>query len=82
MSSVWTTSEKYVDVVLDSRNEKIREKVKKERGKMKKLLVLVSLVCIMLGMGCVAASQVLTYANLDQDAVDYAVDAGVAEVRC
>lgn len=48
---------------------------------MKKLLVLVSLVCIMLGMGCVAASQLLTYANIDQDAVDYAVVAGVADVN-
>lgn len=48
---------------------------------MKKLLVLVSLICIMLGMGCVAASQLLTYANIDQDAVDYAVDAGVADVN-
>lgn len=48
---------------------------------MRKLFAMWSLVLIMLGMGCVAASHFLTYSRIDSDAVEYAVDAGVADVN-
>ncbi len=46
---------------------------------MKKLMIVVSLVLIMLGLGCTAMSHYVTYAEIDRNAVEYAVDAGVAE---
>lgn len=42
-------------------------------------MVILSLVLIMLGLGCTAMSRYVTYAEIDQDAVEYAVDAGVAD---
>lgn len=48
---------------------------------MKKLMVIVSLVLIVLGLGCTAMSHYVTYAEVDRDAVEYAVDAGVADIN-
>lgn len=48
---------------------------------MKKLMVMVSLVLIMLGLGCAAMSHYVTYAEIDRDAVGYVVNAGVADVN-
>lgn len=44
-------------------------------------MVVMSLVLIMLGLGCTALSHYITYAEIDRDAVEYAVDAGVADVN-
>lgn len=48
---------------------------------MKKLMIVVSLVLIMLGLGCTALSHYVTYAEIDQAAVKYAIDAGVADTN-
>jgi hypothetical protein len=48
---------------------------------MKKAMVVMSLVLIMLGLGCTALSRYVTYAEIDRDAVKYAVDAGVADTN-
>jgi len=46
---------------------------------MKRLLVVMSLVFIMLGVGCAALSHYATYSEIDTKAVKYVVDAGVAD---
>lgn len=48
---------------------------------MQKVMVVISLVLIMLGLGCTAMSRYVTYAEIDRDAVEYAVDTGVADVN-
>lgn len=48
---------------------------------MRRLLILVSLIFIMFGVGCAALSHYVTYSEIDQKAVKYAVDAGVADVN-
>lgn len=48
---------------------------------MKTVMVVVSLMLIMLGIGCAALSHYVTYAEIDQDAVEYAIKAGVADVN-
>jgi hypothetical protein len=45
---------------------------------MKKLIVLLSIALMTVGLGCAALSSYVTPAEVDQDAVWYAVDAGVA----
>ena len=46
---------------------------------MKKLMVVISLVLIVVGLGCTAMSHYVTWAEIDRNAVEYAIDAGVAE---
>ena len=48
---------------------------------MQKVMVVLALVLIMLGLGCTAMSRYVTYAEVDQDAVRYAADAGVTDVN-
>ncbi len=44
-------------------------------------MVVLSLGLIILGLGCTALSHYVTYAEIDQDAVEYAIKAGVADVN-
>lgn len=48
---------------------------------MRKVMVVISLVLIMVGLGCTALSHYVTYTDIDKDAVKYAVKAGVADVN-
>ena len=48
---------------------------------MKRLLVVISLMLIMFGVGCAALSHYATYSEIDQKAVKYVVDAGVADAN-
>ncbi len=46
---------------------------------MKKLIVLLSITLMVLGLGCAALSQYVTPGEVDQGALDYAIEAGVAD---
>jgi len=48
---------------------------------MKKVFVLLSLIMIVAGVGCTILSQQVTPAEVDQDALRYAIDAGIAELQ-
>jgi len=48
---------------------------------MKRLLVLISIIFIMLCIGCAALSHYVTYAEINQNAVKYVADAGVADAN-
>lgn len=52
-----------------------------EENKMRRLLISVSLIFVMLGVGCAALSHYATYSEIDSKAVKYVVDAGVADAN-
>ncbi len=48
---------------------------------MRKLLMTISLVCILFGVGCAAMSHYATYTEIDRDAVKYAINSGMADAN-
>ena len=46
---------------------------------MKTIVAVISIMLIVIGLGCAALSSYVTPAEIDKDAVEYAVDSGVAE---
>ncbi len=73
VSAMWPFAEKYVAMVLEEYKERVQ--------KMKKVIAVVSLVLIISGLGCTAMSRYVTWAEIDRDAVKYAIDAGVVDVN-
>jgi len=68
----------YVVRLLETSGKYINENSIKE-SKMKQIMIVLSLILIIAGLGCTALSTLVTPAEVDRDALRYAVDAGIAD---
>ena len=71
VSALWPDSEKYVETTTKNERKTMR----------KKTIVLVSLILLVAGIGCVPLSYYLTPATVDSDAVRYVTSARVGDVN-